>query len=354
MDSPSKLGVIRKPVSLSRARPTLSLRCEENVTRWKWNWSLMVCVCWTSEDEKKRSVSRWTCKNKSHTNSPCNLPDVLVIVDINARTVCGNFVFVLKLTNKNKVHFNWETCYTDSEFKENSFPHHCLWSQLFLALRSVWREEQEQKRMWGCKGIRTVRRSWIRMCGYHMNEWRLVYKDSCFDHEQLWYLLQSEWKYISTSNVRNQKQWFWRWILVFLMGVRWGTKFICTIKNTCPETDGTWRLAGSLSVHSLLHQTVDDRRIFPSKGEIRDFMKKWRPSCESLLCPHSDEGRKTLRCSWLSSTVSTVSSKNEHTHLNRSRNPVDPVVVYKRGWRCQRTTSSVFSTQLRTHRVCVS
>ncbi len=43
----------------------------------------------TSESETKRSVSRWTCKNKSLTNSLCNLPDVLVISGMNEGALGG-------------------------------------------------------------------------------------------------------------------------------------------------------------------------------------------------------------------------------------------------------------------------
>jgi hypothetical protein len=43
----------------------------------------------TSKDEKKRSVSRWSCKNKCRTNSLWNLPDVLGIGDIKEVTLGG-------------------------------------------------------------------------------------------------------------------------------------------------------------------------------------------------------------------------------------------------------------------------
>jgi hypothetical protein len=44
--------------------------------------SIFKVIC-TPEVVKKRSISRWTCKNKSRTNSLCNLPDVLAIAGIN-------------------------------------------------------------------------------------------------------------------------------------------------------------------------------------------------------------------------------------------------------------------------------
>jgi hypothetical protein len=66
---PSKLRLIRKAAALARARPTLLLNCWEKATRRKWNWSRSVCGSWTPEDAKKRSVSRWACKNKSRTTN---------------------------------------------------------------------------------------------------------------------------------------------------------------------------------------------------------------------------------------------------------------------------------------------
>jgi hypothetical protein len=48
---------------------------------------------------------------------------------------------------------------------------------------------------------------------------RLVHQDSCFDHEQVRHVLLSVRKYSSTCSARNQKQRYWRWILVFLMCV---------------------------------------------------------------------------------------------------------------------------------------
>jgi hypothetical protein len=50
---------------------------------WWWNWTLVDCADWTPEVTKKRSVSRWVCKNKSRTNPLCNRSDVLGISGIN-------------------------------------------------------------------------------------------------------------------------------------------------------------------------------------------------------------------------------------------------------------------------------
>jgi hypothetical protein len=60
MDTPSKLSIIRKTVTLERYRTTLFLSCWVKVERRKWNWPQSVCGRWTPEVVKKRSVSRWT------------------------------------------------------------------------------------------------------------------------------------------------------------------------------------------------------------------------------------------------------------------------------------------------------
>jgi hypothetical protein len=83
MGDPSKLSVIRKDAALARSRTTLFLNCWARVARRKWNSPLVDSGSWTPEAAKKRSVSRWTCKNKSLTNSLSNLPDVLSIAGIN-------------------------------------------------------------------------------------------------------------------------------------------------------------------------------------------------------------------------------------------------------------------------------
>ncbi len=46
-------------------------------------------LSWTPEVAKKRSVSRWACKNKRLTNSLYNLPDVLAIADIKEMELGG-------------------------------------------------------------------------------------------------------------------------------------------------------------------------------------------------------------------------------------------------------------------------
>ena len=80
--SPSRSKLTRKPTSLTRVLPTSDLSCEENVVLRKWNSPLVDSSSWTDEVVKNRSISRWSCKNKRITNSLCNLPDVLTIVDL--------------------------------------------------------------------------------------------------------------------------------------------------------------------------------------------------------------------------------------------------------------------------------
>ena len=95
MGAPSKLSVIRKVASCARPRPTLFLTCWAKAARRKWNWSRSCSGSCTPEVVKKRSVSRWTCKNKSLTNSLCNLPDVLSIVGINDTVLGGLICFLI-------------------------------------------------------------------------------------------------------------------------------------------------------------------------------------------------------------------------------------------------------------------
>ena len=71
---PSIFQLIRGASVLTRMFPTLDLRCEENVVWRKWKF---VCATWTPEVVRKRSVSRWVCKNKRSTNLQCRCPTVL-------------------------------------------------------------------------------------------------------------------------------------------------------------------------------------------------------------------------------------------------------------------------------------
>ncbi len=56
------------------------------------NWPLVDCARWTPEIEKNRSVSRWPCKNRRHTNSSCKRPDVLGITVIKEIPVEGRLL----------------------------------------------------------------------------------------------------------------------------------------------------------------------------------------------------------------------------------------------------------------------
>ncbi len=80
--APSIFSVIHSPAALTRMLSIFDLSCEENTVHLKWNWSLVDYTRWTPETTKKRSVSRWCCKNRRKTNSLCNLPDVLAIEGI--------------------------------------------------------------------------------------------------------------------------------------------------------------------------------------------------------------------------------------------------------------------------------
>ncbi len=79
------LRLIRKEDVLARIFPHFDFNIEENVARRKWEYDdpKFDCADWTPEGAKKRSVSRWSCKNRSLIKSLCNLPEVLGITDIN-------------------------------------------------------------------------------------------------------------------------------------------------------------------------------------------------------------------------------------------------------------------------------
>ena len=106
---PSRFRLTRKVVSLSRMFPTLGLNYTENTVRWKWKSPLVEYGRWTPESSKKRSVSRWSCKNKRITNSLCNLPDVLEIGVLN-EVVLGGLLFCLFLV------FLWNDKVRDKDF----------------------------------------------------------------------------------------------------------------------------------------------------------------------------------------------------------------------------------------------
>ena len=84
--APSNLSVIRRAAALVRMFPTRDLSIEEKVVRWKWKNPQSCCASWTPEAAKKRSVSRWACKNESLINLLCNLPDVLALTGIKDAT----------------------------------------------------------------------------------------------------------------------------------------------------------------------------------------------------------------------------------------------------------------------------
>jgi len=87
---PSRLRLIRKSGTLAKIKLTRDLNIEEKTARRKWkNPPLVDCENWTPEVAKKRSVSRWSCKNKILINSLCNLSDVLTITGKNETELRG-------------------------------------------------------------------------------------------------------------------------------------------------------------------------------------------------------------------------------------------------------------------------
>jgi hypothetical protein len=81
--TPSRLRLIRNVAALARIDETRDLSIEEKDARRKWkNAPIFDCADWTPEAAKKRSVSRWNCKNRILINSLWSLPDVLVIADM--------------------------------------------------------------------------------------------------------------------------------------------------------------------------------------------------------------------------------------------------------------------------------
>ncbi len=66
---------VRKLSTFLKDSRTLFLNWEEKAARRKWNWPRSDSADWTPQAAKKRSVSRWACKNKVRTNSlrgsPC-------------------------------------------------------------------------------------------------------------------------------------------------------------------------------------------------------------------------------------------------------------------------------------------
>ena len=67
--STSTFRVILSVAALARMLPHLLLSSEENAARLWWYRPLVDDTSWTPETVKKRSVSRWVCKNRRHTNS---------------------------------------------------------------------------------------------------------------------------------------------------------------------------------------------------------------------------------------------------------------------------------------------
>jgi len=112
------IDLLPRPNRSGSVLPTFVFRVVENTVWWKWNSPRLGCAKWTPEGEKKRSVSRWACKNNSLLNSLCNLPDVLVIVDRKATSWGGLLL--------------WSVWY----FRILSAADHPVWT--FLFFRLLW------------------------------------------------------------------------------------------------------------------------------------------------------------------------------------------------------------------------
>ena len=99
--SSSILRLTRKAAALARVLPTLLLSCARNAARRKSKSPPLVdCADCTPEAAKKRSVSRWACKNNNLMNSLCNLPEVLAIAGIKA-TAWGGVVIIVNTVFQN-------------------------------------------------------------------------------------------------------------------------------------------------------------------------------------------------------------------------------------------------------------
>jgi hypothetical protein len=81
IEVPSRLRLTRKATTLARIDETRDLSLEEKAARRKWkNAPIFDFSDWTTKGWKKRSVSRWVCKNKI-----LFLPVVLAIADTKVR-----------------------------------------------------------------------------------------------------------------------------------------------------------------------------------------------------------------------------------------------------------------------------
>jgi hypothetical protein len=136
MGTPSKFREIRTSDSLTRVRSTLILSWEEKAVSRQWNIPRSVCGSWTPEVAKRRSVSRWDCKNKSLTNSLCNLPDVLGIVGINDTVLR---LFIIKSIKREVQTRPIYDCRCDERLpKDRDFPYkHCVF--IYSRIKTGWR-----------------------------------------------------------------------------------------------------------------------------------------------------------------------------------------------------------------------
>ena len=77
--APSIFKLTHRAAALDKLLPIFALSCPRKAARLKWKVPRCDCAGWTPEAAKKRSVSRWACKNRRRANSLCNLADTLTI-----------------------------------------------------------------------------------------------------------------------------------------------------------------------------------------------------------------------------------------------------------------------------------
>ena len=65
MGAPSIFKLTRRAADLAKLLPIFDLSCPRETTRLKWKVPRFDCARWTPEVTKKRSVSRWACKNSN-------------------------------------------------------------------------------------------------------------------------------------------------------------------------------------------------------------------------------------------------------------------------------------------------
>jgi hypothetical protein len=96
IDTPSIFKLTRKTTDLTRVLTTFAFRVTENSERRKWNIPRLGCGRWTPEDVKRRSVSRWVCKNNSLCLTYSPISKVWSHVTLKCGTLTGTDRFITK------------------------------------------------------------------------------------------------------------------------------------------------------------------------------------------------------------------------------------------------------------------